>query len=108
MRLASQVFVPSKREPVVLPEDRKVYNARDLDHVPEDPFEVKFGTAKVKGLGESKPKPVAKTAAPAENDAPLSRKAVLEELEAAMASDAEEEEDWVLNDDFVNNALENE
>ena len=90
-----------------MPEDRKVYNARDLDHVPDDPFEVKFGTARVKGLGESKPKPTAKTAAPAE-DAPQSRKAVLEELEAAMASDAEEEEDWVLNDDFVNCALETE
>jgi hypothetical protein len=89
-----------------LPDDRKVYSATLLDHVPLDPFEVRYGTARVKGLGELAVKAVPK-GAPRVTEA-TSRKAVLEELEAAMASDAEDEEDWALNDDFVSCALKND
>jgi hypothetical protein len=86
-----QVFVPTKiAKPVRLAPDRRAYDAQSLDHVPENPFEAEVRQSR------ARPKPAAEAGTIASE---------LEELEAAMNSDLEEDDDWVLNDDFVHCAL---
>lgn len=86
-----QVFVPTKlAKPVPLAPDRRAYDAQSLDHVPENPFEAEVRQSR------ARPKPAAQAGTLASE---------LEELEAAMNSDLEDDEDWVLNDDFVHCAL---
>lgn len=86
-----QVFVPTKiAKPVRLAPDRRAYDAQSLDQVPENPFEAEVRQSR------ARPKPTAQAGTMASE---------LEELEAAMNSDLEDDEDWVLNDDFVHCAL---
>lgn len=88
------MFVPSKpAERRALAVDKRAYDASRLASVPADAFDPEASLAPAKGA----------SAKPRAEEGTLSHE--LAQLELAMDSDLEEEEDWVLNDDFVANAL---